>query len=59
MGLTKEQEDFVIGIYSRDILQIEIDRLDKEMWGKIEQAKPDFKRVVEIKREYAILRANA
>ena len=56
--LTNDEELYVKELYAEKIKQDQIKVLDNEMWGKveIEKQKKNWTRVVEIKREYKILK---
>ncbi len=57
MILTDNEMQFVKELYAEKIKRGQAEVLDKEMWAKVEAAKPDWEKVVKIKREYAILKA--
>ena len=56
--LTNDEELYVKELYAEKIKQDQIKVLDNEMWGKVEIEKQEknWTRVVEIKREYKILK---
>ena len=58
MILTDDEMRFVKEVYAEKIKREQIAVLDTEMWVKVGKA-PNWKEVIKIKREYAILRANA
>ncbi len=53
MTLNSAEEQFVKGLFAEMVKQKQIEILNKEMWEKVEAAKPDWVKVVEIKREYS------
>ena len=55
MTLNSAEEQFLKGLYAKAVKQKEIEILNKEMWEKVEEAKPDWVKVVSIKREYSEL----
>ena len=58
MTLTDDEMTYVKELYVEKIKNEQREILDKEMWAKveIEKQKKDWTRVVEIKREYALLK---
>ena len=58
MILSEAEIQFVKEAYAQKIKTDAILVLDTEMWDKVGKA-PNWKEVIKIKREYAILRANA
>ena len=56
--LTNEEETYVKELYAERVKYEQREILDKEMWEKveIEKKKKDWTKVVEIKREYKILK---
>ncbi len=55
MTLNSAEEQFLKGLYAEKVKQKQIELLNKEMWEKVEKAKPDWVKVVAIKREYSEL----
>ena len=57
MTLANDEMQFVKELYVEKIKRGQVVILNEEMWTKVEAAKPDWEKVVKIKREYAILKA--
>ena len=56
MKLMDDEIRFVKELYIQKIKQLEIELLDEAMWIEVEAAKPDWKKVVKIKRAYRELK---
>lgn len=50
--ITKEEEEYLKELYAEKLKREQIKILEKEMWEKVEEAKPDWVKVVKIKNEF-------
>ncbi len=50
--ITTEEEQYLKELYAEKLKQEQIEILEKEMWKKVEEAKPDWGKVAEIKDEF-------